>query len=229
MSDERGARFGWPALALVLAAALGAGALALVFGQRLLRPSEEVIRGAIYAAIQRESPEAFLVTGSLEVTGTTTVSNTRRLLPGIVNLNLGTTSATVRMPGRVSYGIDMSRLEAQDIRVGEGGAVTVTVPAPRVWSVEPVLAEMEVQTDVGWARLYARSGRVVEQEAIRLMEVALRRQGEAHLADSDQPLRNSAEALEDILVPALRAAGVQQPLVTVRFADSPPGSERELE
>lgn len=217
----RGIRFGWAALLLTLAAVLVAGPLALAITQRFLRPTEEEIRGAIYAALQRERPETFLVTGSLDLTATTTVRNTRRLLPGIVDLSLGTTSATVRMPGRVSYGLDLSRIHPRDVRVDDSGAVTVVVPPPTVWSTEPVLTEMEVQTEVGWARLYARSGRAVEQEAIRLMETALRRQGEAHLADSDQPRRNSAEALERLLEPALAAAGVADPRVTVLFSDSP--------
>ncbi len=220
-AGERGVRFGWLALLVAVVAATLAGALVLGLTQRLLRPSEEDIRGAIYAAIQRERPETFLVTGSVDLTATTTVRNTRRLLPGIIDLNLGTTSATVRMPGRISYGVDLSRIRPGDIRVDEAGRVTLVVPPPEVWSAEPVLTEMEVQTEVGWARLYSRSGRAVEQEAIRLMETALLRQGRAHLADSDQPRRNSAQALERVLLPALTAAGVDDPSVTVLFTDSP--------
>ena len=191
---------------------------------RLLRPSATEIRGALYTAIQRETPETFLVTGAVDLSATTRVANTRRLLPGLLNLNLGTTSATVRMPGRVSYGVDLSRIEPEDIEVGEAGEVRVTVPAPTIWSVEPVLAEMEVETDVGWARLDA-SGRDVEQEAIRMMERALRAQGVRHLHDSDQPRRNTARALERAFGPPLEAAGVADPRIEVLFSDTRAGED----
>jgi hypothetical protein len=223
-----------PSRALLLTLAGLAAAALLVFAAlrvlelpaRLLRPSESEIRGALYTAIQRESPETFLVTGAVDLTATTTVSNTRRLLPGIVGLSLGTTRATVRMPGRVSYGIDLSRIRPEDIDVGEGAAVRIRVPSPSLWSVEPVLSEMEVETDVGWARLDA-SGRAVEQEAIRLMEGALRAQGRAHLGDSDQPRANTLRALERALVPVLEAAGVEEPQITVLFTDTPGGERPE--
>lgn len=216
----------WVLLLAVLAFALLAFALLLELPGRFLRPSETEIRAALYTAIQRETPETFLLTGSVDLVGTTTVANTRRLFPGILDLSLGTTSATVRMPGRVSYGIDLSGITPADIVVDPDGAVTVRVPPPAIRSVEPALAAMEVRTDVGWARVYARSGRTVEQEAIRLMEDALRAQGEAHLKDSNQPRRNSAAALENVLVPALEAAGIEDPKITVLFADTPrPGGD----
>ncbi len=216
----------WVLLLADLAFALLAGALLLEIPGRLLRPSETDIRAALYTAIQRETPETFLLTGSVDLVGTTTVSNTRRLFPGILDLSLGTTSATVRMPGRVFYGIDLSGITPADIVVAADGAVTVRVPPPAIRSVEPALAAMEVRTDVGWARLHARSGRTVEQEAIRLMEDALRAQGEAHLNDSNQPRRNSAAALENVLLPPLEAAGIEDPKITVLFADTPrPGGD----
>jgi len=217
----------WILVLAVLTFTALAVALLLEVPRRLLRPSATDIRGALYTAIQRETPETFLVTGSVDLVGTTTVSNTRRLFPGLLDLSLGTTSATVRMPGRVSYGIDLSGIRPADIDVAPDGAVAVRVPSPAIRSVEPVLADMEVRTDVGWARFYARSGRAVEQEAIRLMEAALRAQGEAHLADSDQPRRNTAAALEDVLIPVLEAAGVEEPTITVLFADTPSGIELE--
>lgn len=190
------------------------------FPGRWLRPSATEIRGALYTAIQRETPETFLVTGAVDLSATTRVANTRRLLPGLLDLNLGTTSATVRMPGRVSYGVELSRIAPEDIEIGEDGDVRITVPAPTIWSVEPVLEAMEVETDVGWARLDA-SGRDVEQEAIRLMERALRAQGIRHLQDSDQPRRNTARALEAALGPPLEAAGVADPRIEVLFSDTP--------
>jgi len=220
-------RRGWPGIVLAALVALLAGALLFGVSRRLLRPSEAEIRGAVYTAIQRETPQTFLVTGSVDVTATTTVSNTRWLLPGILGLNLGTTTATVRMPGRVSYGVDLSRIGPEDIVVEDGGIVRVLVPSPEVWSVEPVLTGMEVQTDVGWARLYSSSGRAVEQEAIRLMEAALRAQGEAHLADAGQPRLNSNAALEAVLIPALVAAGVDDPRISVLFTDGPQRPRRD--
>ena len=61
------------------------------------------LRSTLFATLTRESPEAFLVTGRLEMTVTTRVANSKVLLPGWVDLDLGTTRATVRVPGTVPF------------------------------------------------------------------------------------------------------------------------------
>jgi hypothetical protein len=178
-----------------------------------LRPrwDETVIRRSIVTTIQSEAPESFYVTGSLQLTAVSEVEDTRVLLPNLLPLNLGTTRATVRLPGTIAYGFDASDLQPTHIDVGEGGVVTVTLPYLQVFSVEPELREMEVRTDVGWARTYAGSGQAATQEAIRMAQDILREQAISHLASSEQPRINTATALVALLTPVLQSAGIDEP------------------
>lgn len=183
------------------------------------RLSEVDIRDVVYSTIQRESPESFLITGALEVTATTRVENTRTLLPGVVGFDLGTTSATVRVPGRVSYGFDVRDLTPAMIRVIGGDTVEVTVPQPVLYSVEANLEQMEVETQRGWLRLSQRTVDQVRGRAIQLVQQTMRAQGHAHLQGSAQPRINTAEALYDMLRPVLIAAGMDDPQIRFMIGD----------
>lgn len=204
---------------LVLGGLLLAAVVAVWWEVRQATLTREEVRSTVVATLQREAPASFLVTGTLDVTATGTVRNTKTFLPDLLGMDLGTTSATVRMPGRVAYGFDVRELEADDVRVRRGGVVEVRLPPLRVFSVEPDLAAMEVETDVGWARLYARSGRRVEQRAVAFVQDALREQGTAHLRDSTQPRVHTAEALADLLVPVLQAAGLEEPRLQIALGE----------
>ncbi|HUE96354.1 MAG TPA: DUF4230 domain-containing protein [Longimicrobiaceae bacterium] len=173
------------------------------------RVSETEVRELIHTSIQRESTASFYVTGTLDVTTTAIVDNTRILFPDLLDLRLGTTRATVRTPGRVSYGFDVSELEREMIYV-DGGIIWIQIPRLQVYSAEPNLSALEIETDVGWARMPA-SARSAERRAIGELNDALRRQGEAHLSTAMQPRVNTARALELLLVPILQAAGIEQP------------------
>lgn len=173
--------------------------------------TEEEVQRAVVTTIQREVPASFFVTGVIEATATTTVRNTKYLLPDLLGLNLGTTQATVRMPGRISYGFDAAVLRPEMIRLGDDDVVEVTLPELRIHAVEPDLSAMEVQTTVGWARLHSSSGQRVEQQAMEHVQRGLRRQGQDHLQRSTQPRLNTARALEKLLTPVLQAAGMAEP------------------
>lgn len=183
------------------------------------RLSHTDIRDTVYSTIQRESPASFLITGALEVTATTRVANTRTLFPGIVGIDLGTTSATVRVPGRVSYGFDVRELTPAMIRVLEDDTIEVTVPEPVIYSVEPNLEQMEVETQRGWLRLSQRTTDEVRGRAIQLVQQSLRAQGEAHLRGSSQPRINTADALYEMLRPVLIAAGMENPSIRFRIGN----------
>src|SRR5690606_26185851 len=105
--------------------------------------------------------------------------NTRVLFPGVANLSLGTSSATVRVPGRVSYGFDPAQLTDRMIRV-RGDTIELEIPMVIVYSVEPDLALLDVETTTGWARLPV-TVQQAERRAVQLLNQAVRRQGEAHL------------------------------------------------
>jgi len=193
------------------------GTLGLYLWSQRPRLTESEIRDIVYSTIQRETAESFLVTGSIEVTAATRVENTRTFLPGIVGLDLGTTSATVRIPGRISYGFDVRNLTPSMIRVVGDSVVEVTVPEPVVYSVEPNLEQMEVETRRGWARISLSTVDEVRTRAIVLAQRTLRAQGESHLRSSSQPRINTADALYEMLHPVLVAAGMPDPELRFRI------------
>jgi hypothetical protein len=207
-------RLWWPGLiALVLVAA------ALVLATpwvHLPRLTEREVRDAVYTTIQRETPEAFLVTGSLELVATVTVQDSRTVLPGLLDLSLGTSQATVRIPGRVTYGFDVGSLTPAMIRLREDSIVHVVLPELRVFSVEPRLAELEVDTERGWARL-PRTRQEASEEALGYVEGALRVQAREHLRTSIQPRVNTANAVRDLLMPVLLGLGMEDPRVYVEL------------
>lgn len=200
------------AVVLALGMLILIGSLGLYLWSHRPRLSETEIRDTVYSTIQRESPASFLITGSLEVTTTTRVANTRTLLPNVVGIDLGTTSATVRVPGRVSYGFDARRLTPDMIRVF-GDTIEVVVPDPVVYSVEPNLEQMEVETERGWLRISQRTTEEVRDRAIELVQGTMRAQGQAHLRGSSQPRINTADALYEMLKPVLIAMGLEDPVM----------------
>lgn len=187
----------------------------------LLRPprfTEQQVRAAVFSAIEQESPEAFLVTGRLDVSVTTSIEDSRVLLPGVVGLSLGTNRATVRVPGRVSYGFPADSLRPTMVRLTDDGAIEVEIPPLSVYSVEPDLTAMEVETERGWARL--PGGReAAERQAIAIIEGAMRRQGVAHISTSYQPRINTARALQHLLSPALQGLGMDDPRFRFRLGE----------
>lgn len=179
--------------------------------------TEEVAERTVVTTVQREAAASFLVTGYLEITVSSTVRNTEVLLPGVLDLNVGTAESTVRVPGRVYYGFDIGQLEAGAVRMEEDGVVSVRLPDLQVQAAEPDLAQMEVQTKVGWMRLRDDARERVEREAVRRVQGALRTQGARHLQSSTQPRINTARALEQMLKPAFEAAGYEDVRVRIRI------------
>jgi hypothetical protein len=218
MRPEAGDRrdFPWAPIAAVILLVLVFYALSQLWSGRP-RLSEQQVRDVIFSTIQRESPASFLVTGWIDVTAVTRVENTRTLLPGIVGLDLGTTTANVRIPGRVSYGFEISALTADMIRLVDGNTVEVEIPEPGIYSVEPNLEQMEVETRRGWARVSGTTEDRVRQRAIELVQPTLRAQAQQHLASSTQPRINTADALQRMLQPVLTAAGMTDPQIRFRI------------
>ncbi|CAN5746287.1 DUF4230 domain-containing protein [soil metagenome] len=202
-------------LLIVAAFALVAGALLLIPRLKAPRLSERVTAEAIHAAVQREADTTFIVTGYLEVVATVRSQDTRVLLPDFLNLPLGTTRATVRVPGRVSYGFDISQLTPGMIRVS-GDTVEVEVPPVTIFSTEPDLSRLEVETTTGWARRPV-TAQEAERRAVQLLSSGLEQQGEAHLARSAQPRVNTARALRRMLEPVVTGLGMERPHVRVNL------------
>jgi hypothetical protein len=198
---------------------IAAGAAAVLW-PRFTAPalSEVDLRDRIFATLQEEADTSFVVTGYLDMAVSITAENTRVLFPGIVDLPLGTTRASVTAPGRVSYGFELSALEPEMIHL-QGDTVSLEVPYLQVFSAEPRLDEAQVETTRGWARLpITTTG--TERLAVARITNALRSQGEAHLKDSAQPRLNTAEALRNLIDPVLVSSGMESPYYRVYFGES---------
>ena len=188
-------------------------------GSRMPAISEDQVRSAVTATIQREARQTFLVTGRLDIVATTSIENNKIFLPNLLRLNIGSARSTVRAPGRVYYGFDVRRLTPDMIRLVDDSTIHVELPPLQVQAVEPLLDRMQIDTDVSWSRS-DQTGREIERRAIAHLQAALRAQGNAHLRDSTQPRVNTAEALRHMLEPTVRALGIERP--SFRF-DLAPG------
>lgn len=179
--------------------------------------TERVTAEQLHAAVQREADTTFVISGYLEVVATVRSQDTRVLLPDLLNLPLGTTRATVRVPGRVSYGFNLASLSPQMIRV-RGDTVEVDVPEVTIFSTEPDLARLEVETTTGWARRPV-TAQEAERRAVQLLTSALERQGAAHLASSSQSRVNTGRAVQALVGRTAAGLGMQRPVVRVRLGD----------
>ncbi len=186
-------------------------AAALVWNIVKPRLTEEEVQTLVISTIQREAPASFYVTGTLDITAEAEVTINKVLLPRSINLKLQSTTANVKLPGRASYGFDVSALRREDIRLEEDGAVTVHLPSISVYAVESDLSRMEVETEDGWQRLYSDAGSRAELMAMSHAQDVLEAQAGSHIRTADQPRINTAHALETLLRPILQAAGVEDP------------------
>lgn len=211
-------RLARPGLVLVLLLLIG-GALVVSVWQLAPRLTQEDIQLSVLTTLAQEAPASFYVTGTLDFATTVEGRSEKTLLPGFLNLDLGTTRAEVRVPGRVAYGFDIRTLDAEDIRFTDEGIVEVEVPALQVFSVEPVLERAEIRTDVGWARLHSSSGQAMEAAALRAIRPAMRQTAERHLETSETPRLNTGNALAQLLTPTLQAAGLEAPRFRFRLGN----------
>lgn len=193
-------------------------------------PSEERVRRTVITTVQEETPASFLVTGTLDIRATVEIDSAQYATPdwvtfvltysqpGLLPMLEGRSRTTVRVPGRVSYGFDVQALEPSMITVAEAGTIAVDLPELSVYSVEPNLAQLQVKTsEEGWMRVFpSEVAEEVRERAMEGVEGAFRRQAERRLADATQPRINTARALEAMLTPPLRAAGVEQPRYRIR-------------
>mgnify|MGYP006275356675 CR=1 FL=1 len=215
MPRSRRTTFGLTVTAAVLL--IGASIVWMLRG-----PAPGEVRRTVITTLQNESPASFLVTGTLTMTTEVQVDSSVYLTPdwltamlqrsssGMLSMMEGTAHATVRVPGRVSYGIEVKRLTADQIEVRTNGRVRVTLPPIVLHSVEPNLSRLQVRTGTtGWMRLLPSDAPTnIRQAALASVEDALRQQARVHIDQTTQPRIHTAEALANTLRPALRAAGV---------------------
>ncbi|HET6512355.1 MAG TPA: DUF4230 domain-containing protein [Candidatus Kapabacteria bacterium] len=198
------------ALSLVVIAAFGV--LVRGFDPKKLLPemSEEQIKQSVLTAIQREAPAQFYVTGTLDLSTTAISKSEKRLLPGLLDLDMGTTVANINVPGRASYGFDVSLLKMEDINLKGDSVLEIKVPSLAVHLVEPDLPRMQIMTKAGWARLESSSGKRMERRSLDAVVPAMREQAASYIVNNLQPVINTELALEKLVSPVLSAAGLKR-------------------
>ncbi|WP_022835520.1 DUF4230 domain-containing protein [Salisaeta longa] len=190
-------------------------------------PGAATVERTVITTLQEETPASFLVTGQLDITVEQTVQRTASVAPWFFNAvrawapsfdwDQGTTQATVRVPGTVSYGFNVQQLSADMIDVAPDGRIVVELPPLTVHAVEPHLGQMKMRTTAtGWMQLASTAATdSVKARALRTLQPAFEKQARRHLQQATQPRINTAQAVQQMLTPALRAAGIDTP--TFRF------------
>lgn len=187
---------------------------AVIFWWRAPRLTETQVRQTVVTTLQSEAEASFLVTGVLTITATSTAERTDYLLPRSFRMRLGSTQATVRMPGHVTYGFQVDALRPEMIALAPTGIVTVTLPPLQPYTVDANIDDLQVQTTTGgWQRWTSDVAQqdAVRQQAMRSAYSALRLQAARHLETATQPRIHTSRALEKLLRPVLEAAGVEDP------------------
>ena len=196
-------------------------------------PTQATVQRTIVTTIQQETPASTLITGRLSITTTVAVDSTSPVTPTwltsviqttqpqLMSFTLGTASAKIRVPGTVSYGFDVRQLTPEMIRLVEDDIVEVRLPSLDVQSVEPDLQRMEMQTvSSGWMKMFTGDMEEdVRKDALSEVVDAFRAQAEARINSTSQPGINTARALQSMLTPPLRAAGVENPRFRFRIRD----------
>lgn len=208
-------------------------AAAAVLWWQSVNTHRDTIRRTVVTTIQEEAPASFLVTGTMEMSVTVRVDSAQFLTPnwltyvleqtqpGALPLLEGGSEAQVQVPGTVSYGFDVQALTASMVTVEEEGRIGVALPALSVHSVAPDLGRLRVKTQSrGWMRvLPSGAPDAVRTEALSAVEEAFRAQAEQRLETATQPRVNTARALETMLRPPLKAAGVETPRFHIRIEE----------
>jgi len=196
-------------------------------------PSEATVQRTVVTTIQDEAPASFLVTGTMDVRVTVRVDSSQFLTPSWLTYLLektqpsalalvqGGSETRVRVPGTVSYGFDVRALTPSMITVEGNNRVGVALPSLSVHSVEPDLSALEVRSEnSGWTRvLPSAMPEAVRTQALGAVKEAFREQAERRLESATQPRVNTARALETMLRPPLKAAGVNTPQFRIRVGE----------
>ncbi|MBI2363110.1 MAG: hypothetical protein HYV15_06980, partial [Elusimicrobia bacterium] len=126
----------------------------------------------------------------------------------VLGLDLGTTRASLTVPVRVHYAVDLTAPEALVFRYDRARRVLEAGFAdPGVQAVEVLLHDKRLVVEPGWARLRGRSGKALEEAMERGVYDAAKRDAEAPAALA--AVRDKARpVLTGFIEGYLRRAGV---------------------
>lgn len=196
------------------------------------RPSPSQVRKTVLSTMQEEAPASFLVTGTLKMQVTVRIDSSQYATPdwltyvlaqgnsGVLALLKGHSQTEVQVPGRVSYGFDVRSVSADMVRI-QRGTVVLDLPELALHSIEPDLSRLRVRTKTeGWMQVFdTEVPEAVRKRALGEVREAFRTQAQARIASGTQPRVNSAQALERMLTPSLKAAGIDNPRFRIRIGD----------
>lgn len=174
--------------------------------------TEYDVRQMIITTIQQDADTSVFITGYLDLFVEIHLTDTKKIWPG---LSLGTNEVDLRVPGRASYGFSLEDFSDGDVDYSGGDTVDVYLPDIGIYSVETDLENLDMRTDMGWARFYSYSGRRMEREALRQVPGKIRETAEKRLSDSDQPYEHTVRSVVALLTPVLKAGGLSNPVVRV--------------
>lgn len=193
-------------------------------------PSQNRIRKTVITTIEGESPASFLVTGTLQLNVRVRVDSSQYLTPawltyllegaqpGTSMLMRGGAATEVEVPGTVSYGFDVRKLTPSMVTLVEDRLVEVDLPRLSVQTVAPDLTKLSVKSETtGWMQILPSDAPdSLRTRALEAAEAALRSQARRRIRSATQPRVNTARALEEMLRPALIAAGISEPRFRIR-------------
>lgn len=206
----------WPIVIVILTLA------ALLIGSRLINKTAQSFAPTItnttliQSSVTRLQQEAKFVVMTAQIN--VEVQRTSEKVAFYNMIDFGDTVATVRTRNnKAQYFIDLSQISEKDFQL-KGKNLVVLVNDPRVdeqiVEVQTDPSQIEIQTEVGWARLSARSGQRVKDEAVAALRQAVI--DEARAAMYVKLARESAkEKVAALLSPLVTQLGVTN--VTIDF------------
>ncbi len=127
---------------------------------------------------------------------------------------------TLIVPGRVLYGVDLSRITDDDFRYDRASsALRIHVPDISIISVEPDLTSKEEFPEIGIRKFLGTEGDLRKQAEAKIAEQMRR---EAESPDLAKLARASAaQQIQSLFAPALRAAGHNRVDIVVTVGPDP--------
>jgi hypothetical protein len=167
----------------------------------------------------RNQANLVVLTSSINVT--VTRSSEKSTLYGMINM--GTTTVSVRaQDNRIQYIVPLDSFSPSDLRYDSTSkTLTVMIPPPRLdeqlVEVQSDPGKISVQTEVGWARMDAYSGKFSRDQAFHDLRPAVIQQGR-HPLLADKARVNAQEAMLRLLSP-LTASLREDVRVEVKFKE----------
>lgn len=199
----------WPIVIVILTIA------ALLIGSRLINKTAQSFAPTItnttliQSSVTRLQQEAKFVVMTAQIN--VEVKRTSEKVAFYNMIDFGDTVATVRTRNnKAQYYIDLSQISEKDFQLN-GKNLVVHVNDPRVdegiVEVQTDPAQIEIETEVGWGRLSARSGQRVKDEAVAALRQAVI--DEARAAIYVKLARDNAkEKVSALLSPLVTQMGV---------------------